>query len=286
MVAYQLAYLKANYPVWFYKALLNGVIGSETKTYEYIKECGNVGQSVKGISINRSTDVYTVEDGSIRMPLSVCKDVGTVSTVKIIEERKNGEFKDYLDCICRFSLKGVEKNVIENLICAGALDELGLSRHAMSAALPNALRYAQAHRSEVSLISDLGDEPIIEDLRDDMQVRADNEKRVLGFYFSFNPILDIKKRNGIETLPLRKLIETNGYVKGFGMIRRVKTHRTKKGDMMCFVDLSDDSGDISLAVMPRLYSEHQEELVKENYLYFEGELEREASVLVKKLRKI
>ena len=56
--------------------------------------------------------------------------------------------------------------------------------------------------------------------------------------------------------------------------------------MMCFVDLSDDSGDISLAVMPRLYSEHQEELVKENYLYFEGELEREASVLVRRLRKI
>ncbi|MBR3227671.1 MAG: DNA polymerase III subunit alpha, partial [Erysipelotrichaceae bacterium] len=130
MVAYQLAYLKANYPVWFYKALLNGVIGSETRTYEYIKECGNVGQSVKGISINRSTDVYTVEDGSIRMPFGVCKDVGTVSTVKIIEERKNGEFRDYLDCICRLSLKGVEKNVIENLIYAGALDELGLSRHA------------------------------------------------------------------------------------------------------------------------------------------------------------
>ena len=56
--------------------------------------------------------------------------------------------------------------------------------------------------------------------------------------------------------------------------------------MMAFVDISDDSGDLSLVVMPNLYNENQAVLVKENYLYFEGNMEKEASLLVKKLRKV
>ena len=287
MVAYQLAYLKANYPKYFYKALLNGVIGSETKTYEYIKECRDVGQKVEGISINRSVTSYIIEGDAIIMPLGVCKDVGNVSAVKIIEERKeNGPFSDFVSCVSRLTGRGVEKNVIENLIYAGAFDEFKESRYTMINALPNILKYVGSHKGEISLMADLDDAPIIEKLKDDMQVRAENERKVLGFYFSFNPIEEVKKRNGIDVPSLKQLLETAGYVKGFGMIRRVKTHRTKKGDMMAFVDISDDSGDLSLVVMPNLYNENQAVLVKENYLYFEGNMEKEASLLVKKLRKV
>ena len=287
MVAYELAYLKANYPLYFYKALLNGVIGSESKTFEYIKECGNVNQKINGISINKSDILYTIDGDTILMPLSVCKDVGNVSAIKIIEERtENGIFKDYVDCVYRLTIKGVEKNVVENLIYAGAFDEFGLSRYTMISALVNTLKYVNAHKGEVSLLDNLDDAPLIENLKDDMLVRAENEKNVLGFYFSFNPIIDVKKRNNINTPSLRQLVETFGYVKGFGMIKRVKTHKTKKGDMMCFADISDDSGDLSLVIMPNLYSEFQAGLVKGKYIYFEGNIEKEASVLVKKIRII
>ncbi|MBQ1508797.1 MAG: DNA polymerase III subunit alpha, partial [Erysipelotrichaceae bacterium] len=65
MVAYEMAYLKANYPLSFYKALLNGVIGSESKTYDYISECLSIGQKVSGVSINDSELIYRIDRGSI-----------------------------------------------------------------------------------------------------------------------------------------------------------------------------------------------------------------------------
>ena len=244
-------------------------------------------REIRGISIGRSETSYIIDGEDIVMPLGVCKDVGSISALKIIEERKkSGPFSDFTSCVCRLSSAGVEKNVIENLIYAGAFDELNESRYTMISALPNILKYSSSHKGEILLMAELDDAPIIERLKDDMQVRAENERRVLGFYFSFNPIEEVKKKNGIDTPSLKQLLSTEGYVRGFGMIRRVKTHRTKKGDMMCFVDISDDSGDLSLVVMPNLYSENQAVLVKENYLYFEGNMEKEASLLVKKLRKV
>lgn len=285
MVAYQLAYLKANYPLYFYKALLNGVIGASSKTYDYISECQNIGQKVKGISINESDYLYKIEDKQIRMPLSVIKDVGNASCEKIIEERNiNGRYKDYVSCVSRLVNAGVDKNVIENLIYAGGFDEFSYSRHTMIEALPNVLMYASAHKGQMSLMDNMDDAPIIKELNDDGIVLAEYEKQVLGFYFSFNPIIDIKNKNHIVTDSLYNLSLSSGYVKGFGLINRVKSLKTKKGDMMAFVDLVDDKGAMSLAVMPNVYALHANLLVKGKYVYFEGNIEKEASCLVKKLQ--
>ena len=284
MVAYQLAYLKANYPLYFYKALLNGVIGSQSKTYDYIAECLNIKQKVKGISLNESGSTYQIKDQAIVMPFGICKDVGSISAAKIMEEREKGPFKDYIDAVKRLTLNGVEKNVLENLIYAGAFDGFGYSRHTMINALSNVILYANAHRGEVSLMNDFDDTPIIEQLKDDNMILAENEKNVLGFYFSFNPVADVKKKNNIRTDSLYQLSGQIGTVKGFGLIKRVKSLRTRKGDMMAFVDLVDDKGELSLAVMPKLYEQYGSQLVKGKYVYFEGRIEKEASCLVRNMR--
>lgn len=280
LVAYQMAYLKANYPLYFYKALLNGVIGSETKTYDYVNECINIGQVVKGISINESSTTYINKDNCIIMPLSICKDVGVASGSKIINERENGKFIDYVDAITRLTHAGVERNVLENLIYAGAFDEFKQTRHTMINALENTIKYANAHKGEVSMIDDA---PLIEQLQDDKMVLAENEKEVLGFYFSFNPIIEIKKKNNIQTKSLYVLSNTIGYIEGFGLIKRVKSLKTKKGDLMAFVDLVDDSGEISLAVMPNMYQIYASKLVKGKYILFEGKADKQGSCLPRKL---
>ncbi len=286
MVAYEMAYLKANYPLYFYKALLNGVIGSSNKTYEYIHECISVGQKVSGVSINSSLLEYTIKNSAIVMPFGVIKDVGNVSGMKIVNERNaNGPFKDYLECITRLYNAAVERNVIENLIVAGALDELGLNRFAMIKALENALRYAENHAG-MSLDLGYDDAPVIENYKDDKKVLAEKEKDVLGFYFSYNPIIELKKEYGINTQPLNVIGNTPGIQRGFGLVRRVKQHKTKKGQMMAFVDISDDTGDMSLAVMPDLYAQLQLQLKEDSYIYFEGNIEKENSALVKKARII
>ena len=284
MVAYQLAYLKANYPLPFYKALLNGVIGSQSKTYDYLNECLNIGNKVGAPDINRSSDHYRIDDGAIVMPLSIIKDVGSVSVRKIMEERgQNGPFKDYLDAVCRISNAGVDRNAIENLVYAGAFDTFKSSRNTMIRNLDNVLMYANAHKNETSLLEDFDDQPLIKEYHDDMLVLAENEKAVLGFYFSFNPLLEVKKKYNIDTDNLYDLSNSYGDVKGFGLIQRVKAIRTRKGDMMAFVDLIDDKGQLSLAVMPRLYGQYQDQLVKGKYVSFEGRIEKEASCLVKKM---
>ena len=287
MVAYELAYLKANYPLYFYKALLNGVIGAEGKTYDYISECQNIGQKVRGISLNESGTFYRIVNNQILMPLSICKDVGMVSVQKIIEERNShGKFKDYVEAVTRLVNASVDKKAIENLIYAGSFDEFNHTRHTMIEALPNVLMYASAHKGEISLIDNLDDAPIINELRDDNMVKAENEKAVLGFYFSFNPIVEIKNKYHINTDNLYNLSISNGYVSGFGLIERIKSLRTKKGDMMAFVDIVDDKGNLSLAVMPNIYANFASQLVKGKYVYFEGNMERQASCLVKQMKVI
>lgn len=285
MLAYQLSYLKANYPLYFYKALLNGVMGSESKTYDYVSECMNISQRVKGISLNESELLYTIKDDAIVMPFGICKDVGMISAQKITDERnENGPFKDYIEAVKRLVHKGVERNVIENLIYAGAFDEFRHSRNTIISSLDNVIMYANAHRGELSLMDDFDDTPIIEELHDDNMVLAENEKNVLGFYFSFNPIIAVKKKYNIDTDNLYNLSLKMGNVKGFGLIKRVKSLRTKKGDMMAFVDLVDDKGALSLAIMPNLYALYAPELIKGKYVLFEGKIEKEASCLVRNMK--
>ncbi len=285
LVAYQLAYLKANYPLYFYKALLNGVIGSQSKTYDYIAECMNINQKVRGIDLNDSQAYYIIKDEAIIMPFTVCKDVGHASANKIIEERnENGLFKDFVEAVGRLVNKGVDRNVIENLIHAGGFDLFGYSRYTMLSALDNVIMYADTHKGEITLMADFDDAPIIEERKDDKLITAENEKKVLGFYFSFNPIVAVKKKFNIETDNLYNLSVSQGNVKGFGLISRIKQIKTKKGDPMAFVDLVDDKGALSLAIMPDLYRRCGDELVKGKYVLFDGKMERQTSCLVKNIK--
>lgn len=279
LVAYTMAYLKANYPLYFYKALLNGTIGSSEKTFDYIKEIKSRGIKLKGISINKSKCEYVIEDNCILLPLVICKDVGYAMSNKIVEIQNKTIMKDYVDAVCKLNNNGVDTKTINNLICAGAFDEFKLSRYTMIDNLPRVLQYAETTNG-LSLFGG-DDAPIIENKKDDLLLRAEREKEVLGFYFSFNPIENIKKKYHINVPSIIQL--KNGNTSGFGQIKHIKQIRTKKGERMCFVDVMDDTASISLAVMPNAYNDYIDKLNSAKYVYFEGKKEREASLLVKKM---
>ena len=202
------------------------------------------------------------------------------------EREKKGPFKDYVDAVCRLINCGIDRNVIENLIYAGAFDMFNYSRHTMIENLNNVILYANAHKGQMSMQLDYDDSPIIKELKDDKLVSAENEKNVLGFYFSFNPIMDVKKKYNIDTDNLYNISNSFGNVSGFGMIQRVKEIKARKGDLMAFVDLVDDSGNLSLAIMPRLYGQYSSQLVKGKYIKFTGNIEKENSCLVKSMEVI
>ena len=276
LVAYRMAYLKANYPLYFYKALLNGAIGASEKTYAYIKEIRGRNIGLLGLSINKSTNEYKIVDDKILLPLSICKDVGSANVSKIIKAKP---FTSYVDAICKLTEKGVDIKALTSLIAGGAFDEFGLSRYSMALNLSRVIQYANSTNGLNLFGGD--DTPIIENLTDDMMVLASKEKEVLGFYFKFDPIERVKQKYHISVPSISEI--KMGSACGFGQIVRIKQIRTKKGQRMCFVDVNDESASISLAVMPNIYDQYIEWLNKAHYVYFEGKKERESSLLVRKM---
>lgn len=290
LLAYQLAYLKANAPLEFFQALLNSVIGSESKTSEYIDECRRRNVVILAPSINASEAQYCIENGGLRFPLRAIKGIGENICKEILEERKNNPFSNYYDFITRILTRKVSRKCIEALICAGALDEFKASRKSMLASLDEAISYADLVRIETEgqVKIDLGlvSCPIMIAIKDDTFERAEKEKEVLGFYFSSHPILALKKEKKIITENLALIKRKRGMVEGFALITRVKQHKTKKGDTMAFITVVDESTDFTLISMPNTYKRLMNLFEKGNYVLFRGKKEEEEACILQNCVKI
>jgi len=290
LLAYQLAYLKANAPLEFFEALLSSVIGSESKTSEYIDECRRRNVQILGPSINFSEENYCIEEKGIRFPLRAIKGIGEAASKEILNERNRGKFTDFFDFIARIGTRKISRKVLECLIDAGALDEFKINRKSLHASLDDAISYGDLVRIEAEgqVRIDLGlvSKPVLMMVKEDMMERAAKEKAVLGFYFSSHPILTIKQQKNILTENLAVLKRRQGLIKGFALITRAKAHRTKKGDMMMFLSVTDESTDFDVIVMPNQYQRYQSILEKGVYILFEGKKDREDSCILQRCDKI
>lgn len=285
LIAYQMAYLKANWPLLFYIALLNSVMGSETKCFEYILEARQHGIKILSPSINASSNLSVEENNAIRLPLLLIKGLGSVAVSAILLEREQGIYTSFYDFIVRISMHKVNRKNLEALIDAGALDEFSLSRNSLKASLDDALSYAdmvkkpgQQTTIDLELVKPL---PMIE-VKDVYLERLENERLVLGFYLSDHPIVKIKEKlnvkNNVATSHISN--QTQNIVL---MVKKIKTHRTKKGDMMAFVVGYDESGDMDIVIMPNLYQRILNDLKNQSILIVEGIIEKEGSILARKI---
>lgn len=292
MIAYQLAYLKANAPLYFFNSLLNSVIGSETKTSEYVFEARKRHIQILLPDVNRSHNQYGIEDNALRFPFVGIKGIGSAVSSQIVEERKKkGPYRDFFDFTARMNGNKIGKKTIEILIYAGALDCFKYGRASLIASLDDALRYADLVKIEdvdqVLFDFDLVSKPAMTMMKDNATARAEKEKEAIGFYLSRHPIADVRSRMGNDLPILIALPKYKGrYVKFVCLVDRCRQYRTKNGDMMMFVIGSDETGKFDLVCMPNIYRQHADDLVKGNYLYVEGIVDKETSCLVKKLTRI
>ena len=288
LVAYQLAYLKANYPLEFYTSILNSVIGDSTKSAIYITECRRKHISIEAPDVNRSTDIYYHNGKSIILPLSIIKDVGTLAARTILDERdKNGRFGDYFDFVARVVLRKMNRTQLERLIAAGALDEFDLGRTTMLNTLDNAIKYAKLVQvpfgAQLSIDPQLVSNPIVVRMKDSQEELSENEKAALGFNLGEQPIVHLRQKLGITYPPLAELNSNRGLCRGFAYIQSVRQIRTRKGDLMCFLKLTDETGESDMAVMPNLYSQYSQYLVKGVYIQFYAKIQDEASFLANQI---
>ncbi|MEG0980367.1 MAG: DNA polymerase III subunit alpha [Erysipelotrichaceae bacterium] len=291
MVAYQMAYLKANAPLYFFASLCNSVIGSESKTSEYIFEAKKRKIKILAPSVNYSENAYVIEENGLRFPLTAIKGIGASLCNELLTERnKHGLYKDFFDFIARIATCRINIKIVEALIHAGALDDFKMNRASMLASIDDAFRYAGLVRIEdanqITIDFDLVSKPPCKSIKENAALKALREKEVLGFYLSDHPIVALRNKLGQDISSLIELKNKRGFVKLLCIVDKTRQHRTKNGDYMLFADVSDETSSFDLVIMPNVYQLNQDILVKGNYLLVEGKIERENSCLVRKVSRI
>ncbi|MBR3841220.1 MAG: DNA polymerase III subunit alpha [Erysipelotrichales bacterium] len=289
LIAYQMAYLKANYPLAFFKALLNSVIGSEAKTYEYMEEAKKIGIKFLPFDINYSSATYEIQDDGLRPPLSMIKNVGGIATSEILKERElRGEYKDYFDLVARSNTKRVNRKVLESLIDAGALDCFSYTRNSMSKHLDDAIQYGELVRIEdsdqVRFSFDIVSKPYIKPIEDRFDVRLEREREVLGFYYSNHPIVEIKKSMNLTT-SINNIHNSKGTVSFIGIVNSKREYRTKNGTFMAFMNVRDETGEVDVTVFPNVYKDHSD-IKRNDYVKIEGRNDDRGAVVVNKIAKL
>ena len=290
MISYQMAYLKANYPHGFYKALLNSVIHSESKTIEYLMSLRKKQLKLGSLSISQSSDQYQLMDQTIILPLTIIKGIGSNLVKNIVLERqRGGQFVDFFDFIARMSLYKMTNKQAEALIYAGALDEFKIRRLDLIASLDDASNYANLVKIEgqdhVQIDLDLVSKPLIVHVKHQPHLVLDKEKEVLGFYLSEHPIKQIKANLKVEVSDIA-LIKSQQTTQICVMLDQVRAIKTKKNEAMAFVKLSDDTGDCDGILWPNLYNKVKDDLKKGHFYLVRGHFDQRQSFIIQSLEAI
>jgi DNA polymerase-3 subunit alpha len=308
-VAYLTSYLKANYPVLYMTAVLMADSGDVDKIAYMVEETKRMGIEVLPPDINESFNEFTAlpdkidhHKGKIRFGLSTIKNFGEGIGKVIIDERKRGgEFKSLEDFLQRVNDRNLNKKSLEALIKAGAMDKLG-DRAEMLSNLEDILVYskgvAQESADQNSLFSGadvqielpkLQLRPADEEISDEQRLTW--EKELLGLYVSGHP-LDKYEEKMKKCLPLSEIkekIKPGTTTVAIGHVDDVRVIRTKKGDEMAFVKISDKTDSLEIVFFPKVYAPNRDIIEINKCIAVKGNLNDrndELSILVDKVKEL
>lgn len=296
LISYQLAYVKANAPSYFYAALLSMATGNQEKTMEYIHEIRGKGIEILPPSIQKSKYSHIVEKGAIRIGLGAIKGV-TPSFYNVIKEARMPEgWKTLFDFSASIGGTHFTEKTIIPLIKAGALDDFGEDRSVLLASI-------EAARNHAQFVSPDGDDLLHEIIYSVAKPKytpggsmprfamLEYEREVLGFYLSEHPALEMKKtlNEKVVDLVLVPDFKERSMLKVAGMIREIKRIRTKKGEAMAFLTLQDETGELSCTIFPRQYTESNVHLQELAMVQVTGTMEKrngQTQLIVQQTKRI
>ena len=270
IVAYKMAYLKCYYPKEFYASLLSGVVGSETKTKEYLTEIKKLGIKILPPNINKSSNnEFVIEKDSIIFPLNSVRNVGNIISDYIIEERTT-PYKDIYDFLKRTYKKTNNKKVIESLIYSHAFDDF-YNINTLITNLDNILNYMDlSYDMDNSLLP----KPEIENKNElSIDEILNKEKELFGFYLTSHKTEKYKLnyKNIVDISDIKNYL--NKQIEVIVIIDRIKELITKKGEPMCFITGSDNTGTISLVLFPETYKNNKN-IKKNEIIKVKGKVEK------------
>ncbi len=281
IVAYQTAYMKANYPAEYMTALMTAESDDLDKVAEAVAECRKMGIEVTPPDVNESRAGFTyVDDAHIRFGLNAIKNLGDDTVRALIEERKaGGKFRDLEDFSGRVQGKSFNKKSVEALAKSGAMNSLA-ERNRILDNMDALLAYnknLQKEKSNGQTNLFAYAVPEGESVRPPLVLRAVPpatikevlawEKELLGLYVSAHPFAEFAKEFGDLLTPIAKSLELpeRSPVRVGGVVSSVKQIATRNGDPMLFVAMDDASGKTEVVVFPSVYREN-------GSVWFEGAL--------------
>ncbi|MCK4968655.1 MAG: DNA polymerase III subunit alpha, partial [Candidatus Aenigmarchaeota archaeon] len=270
LIAYQTAYLKANYPIEFIAALLTSDCHDTDRIAIEIEEAKRLKIKILPPDVNESLEQFTVVDNqTIRFGLSAIKNIGNNLITNIIQERKdNGNYKNLTNFLKRLPNKDLNKKSLESLIKCGALDNF-YPRRQMFFNLRQLILFhheqQQERRNGQHSLFSLMSEPIkqLTLLSIDKQqslpknIEAIWEKDLLGLYLSRHPFQDMAIKLKELITPCQQLpqIYIGSPVKIGGVISKIKKIITYSKQIMYFVKIEDLTGSIEIIVFPNLLNQ-------------------------------
>ncbi len=277
IVAYQTAYLKANYPVEFMAALLTSEMANTDKVVVHMEECRAMGIRVLPPDVNLSGFRFGVAGDSIRFGLGAIKNVGAKAIEAIIAAREaNGLFPSLRDFCSRLDMQLVNRRVVESLIKAGAFDSLGRPRAELAGGLDVAFEGGQRHQREreqgqvsiFDLIGGGGEAPAPDPSETavpewDPDRRLLYEKEALGFYLSGHPlrrVWDQAVRLGATGIAQLSSLPDGARVVLCGLVGGLREINTKNGNRMAFVTLEDVEATVEITVFPEAFRQSTDHL--------------------------
>lgn len=272
-VAYQTAWLKANYPSEYMAAVLSNNLNNITEITKFMDECKTMGMNVLCPDVNESFLKFSVnKEGDLRFGLAAIKSVGQGAVTDIIAERtKNGPYIDIFDFVERVNLSSCGKKNIESLALAGAFDSIpGIYREQFFAVnskgeefLETLVRYGNKYQQEKETLmtSLFGDDTSFQIARPEIPPAArwsdleklNKERELIGIYLSAHPLDDyefiLKYVCNTDTAKLQDLEAMNGKDITFGgIITAVREGQTKRGSPYTIFKLEDYSGSYDIAL--------------------------------------
>ncbi len=281
-LAFQTAFLKAHYPVFFMAALLTSEAerGATSQVIKYINECKDMGITILPPDINHSELNFSVEDGSIRFGLTGIKNVGEGAVVALVEARNRvGKFVSPFDICREVHPKVFNRKVVESLIKSGAMDGFAWKRSQLNQLIDFLIAYTHDFQkmklSNQTMLFGSGQleppeiPPEIERMEEwEQGPFLAYEKEALGFYLSGHPLAQYGNRlKGLVTHTLEQVSElsnTDTEVSVAGIISTIRLLKTRKDDRMATFVLEDMSSRVEVVAFPDSY--------KQNYEYVQEDL--------------
>jgi len=288
-LAYQTAYLKANYPVEYMTALLTTYTGTTEKIQSSIVECRRLSIPVLSPDINFSEADFAIEKKgdtqAIRFSLRAIKNVGDAPISTIVSARKQGGAFLSIDDFCRrVDMRNVNRKVFESLIKVGALDQFG-SRSALLLAVNQILSLSQQEQklkasgqtSMFDLIGNAQSAPlpglILEDIETPLKDRLEWEKELTGVYFSEHPLTAIADSLNSATTALCGQIGEDMIgqkVIVAGVITSAQQRSAKNGQNFLIGTVEDFDGSIEVMVWSDIYAQTKDMWKEGEIMLIEG----------------